>query len=151
MDNIDVIMAKLDERLSKFSGTEDGVKTEDTKIEADNVDKIDGTEVLESADTSQASSVKPLPEDVPSPQEPKTVIENGGDRKRIRPTADRPASSGLRANGQDKDTFYDNGDVEQEQESASEASNKSQDLASPSSSLDKPNRAPSASSFRSKK
>ena len=145
MENIDNILSRLDQRLQKFSG-------------ADNVGKEKEEEEIKSNSPSEPpKTIQAFPES-PSPPKikPASPLTNGDNGKHENDETKDDAESVPIENGKhDKEAFSDSGDEEPAQYSGadtdSEASNKSPTLPSPPSAAERQNRAPSASSFRSKK
>ena len=135
---MDSILARLDDRLRKFSGAEEPAKEEvgDSAVQMDQNGEINGeTRVAEARQNGEAGE--------------QVDQENGA---KSEPTG----SNGAHENGNsDRILSVESGGEEEtshlsEPDSDSEAP-KSPDLPSPPSPLERPNRAPSASSFRSKK
>ena len=135
---MDSILARLDDRLRKFSGTEDPAKEEavDSAVQMDQSGELNGeTRVPEPRQNGEARG--------------QVDQENGA-------KSEPNGSNGAHENGNsDRIMSVESGGEEEtshlsEPDSDSEAA-KSPDLPSPPSPLERPNRAPSASSFRSKK
>ena len=135
---MDSILARLDDRLRKFSGAEEHAKEEvgDSAVQMDQNGEVNGeTRVPEARQNGEAGE--------------QVDQENGA---KSEPTG----SNGAHENGNsDRILSVESGGEEEtshlsEPDSDSEAP-KSPDLPSPPSPLERPNRAPSASSFRSKK
>ena len=152
---MDSILARLDDRLRKFSGTESSGKEEDGEMEKK---EKNGNHVWSSSEgvKSPEGRADNLGNKIPVAP----VRENGEAREQL--------ISGDDANSESKPTngSHQNGNSERivsvESGGEEEGSNqsepdtdseppKSPDLPSPPSPLERPNRAPSASSFRSKK
>ena len=149
MENIDNILSRLDQRLQKFSGADKGG--------IENEEEAKNEETKSNSPDEPPKAVQAFPES-PSPPKikPASPLTNGDSGKHETVETKDDAASFPAENGKhDKEAFSDSGDEEPAQYSGadtdSEASNKSPSLPSPPSPTDRQNRAPSASSFRSKK
>ena len=136
---MDSILARLDDRLRKFSGAEEEPAKEevgDSAVQLDQSGEVNGgTRVPDARQNGEAQG--------------QVDQENGA-------KSEPNGSNGAHENGNsDRILSVESGGEEEtshlsEPDSDSEAP-KSPDLPSPPSPLERPNRAPSASSFRSKK
>ena len=139
-DNMDSILARLDDRLRKFSGAEEPAKGEvgdSAAVQMDQNGEVNGeTRVPDARQNGEAR------EQVEDQENGAKSEPNGSNGSHENGNSDRILS--VESGGEEETSHLS------EPDSDSEAP-KSPDLPSPPSPLERPNRAPSASSFRSKK
>lgn len=157
-DNIDSILARLDDRLRKFSGTEESGKEEaegrGTKEENGNHDwSSEGVKSPEARAESlfNKTPVAPARENGEA-REHQLIPEDGANSE----SESKPTNGSHQNGNSERIVSVESGGEEEgshqsEPDTDSEPPKSPADLPSPPSPLDRPNRAPSASSFRSKK
>ena len=135
---MDSILARLDDRLRKFSGAEEPAKEEvgDAAVQMDQNGEVNGeTRVPDARQNGEAGEQADQENGAKSEPRPTNGAHENGNSDRI---------LSVESGGEEETSHLS------EPDSDSEAP-KSPDLPSPPSPLERPNRAPSASSFRSKK
>ena len=153
-DNIDSILARLDDRLRKFSGTEEpgkeGAEEKGTKKENGNHDWSSEGAKSPEANSENLFNKPPVAPAREIGEAREHLIPEDGANWESKPT------NGSHQNGNSERIVSVESGGEEEGSHQSEPDTdseppKSPDLPSPPSPLERPNRAPSASSFRSKK
>ena len=153
---MDSILARLDDRLRKFSGTEGSGKQESGEVgkREQNGNHSWSSEGVKSPEgraedvVDNKIPVAPVRENGEASEQP--MLEDGANFE------SKPTNNGSHQNGNSERivSVESGGEEEGSQQSEPDTDSeppKSPGLPSPSSPLERPNRAPSASSFRSKK